>query len=297
MAQKTSGMLFACMSAVLYGVSAVITKQVTLAGCSVATLLCVRGGAGALLLAGALLCMRRPFRLPLHAAGQVLLLALAGSTATLFFLNQAYRFLSVGSVTTLHYLYPAAVNLTVALRSRTRPPISSLVALAACTIGVALLFDACGPGQLPGVLFAALSVASWTFQMTYLAFSRLSRQDPLALAFWQCCVLCLTGLIGGFAVGGHTFAVVPGQWIRFLLVALFNNVLASVLLQLGIARIGAGLAAILSVFEPISSLLFGFWLLNERLAIRQWTACGIILTAVTALLWVNRTKQERSATR
>lgn len=297
MAQKTSGMMFACLSAVLYGVSAVITKQVTLSGCSVATLLCVRGGVGVLLIAGALFCTRRPFRLPLHAAGQVVLLALAGSTATLFFLNQAYRYLSVGSVTTLHYLYPAAVNLTVALRSRTRPPASSLAALAACTAGVALLFDACGPDQLTGVLFAVLSVASWTFQMTYLAFSGLSRQDPLTLAFWQCCVLCLAGLVGGIVTGGHTFAVVPGQWGRFVLLALFNNVLASVLLQMGIARIGAGLAAILSVFEPISSLLFGLWLLNETLEARQWAACSIILTAVTALLWVNRTKQERSAAR
>lgn len=298
MAQRSAGMFFACLSAVLYGVSAVITKQVTLAGCSVPTLLFVRGGLGALVLLATLLVTRRPLKLPWPEAGQVVLLALLGSTATLFFLNQAYRYLSVGSVTTLHYLYPAAVNLAVCLRTRTRPRPSTAAALALCTGGVALLFDACGPEQLPGVLFAALSVASWSFQMLFLAYSGLGRRDPLTLAFWQCCVLCLAGLLGGAAAGSHTFSIVWPEAGRFLLLALFNNVLASVFLQLGIARIGAGLAAILSVFEPLSSLLFGAWLLHEAMGARQWLACGLILAAITGLLLANagrgaRGKQER----
>lgn len=72
-----------------------------------------------------------------------------------------------------------------------------------------------------------------------------------------------------------------------VLAAVMNNVLANLLLQAGIKRIGSGLTAILCIFEPISSILLGYVILGETMTGRQITAVLVILTAIGILIIMN----------
>jgi drug/metabolite transporter (DMT)-like permease len=218
---------------------------------------------------------------------QILLLCTVGSSSTLLLLNITYLYLPVGSATTIHFLYPIIVTVASAVIIRERPARSTVLILIVCTIGLSFLFESITPSQYPGIFFAALSSFTWSFQMLYLEHSKLASQmTPSVLAFYQNVVLAAVGLLaGGF--GGHTFSYIPTLLPYLIFLAFIHSALATILIQKGIALAGVSVSAILSVFEPVSSILFGFILLREGLSIKQLTACIIILAAITVNIFMN----------
>ena len=56
---------------------------------------------------------------------------------------------------------------------------------------------------------------------------------------------------------------------------------------------GAGLCAILSVFEPLGSIVIGTILLHEQLTLRQMLSCVLILGSICFLI-VGSARRERT---
>ena len=59
---------------------------------------------------------------------------------------------------------------------------------------------------------------------------------------------------------------------------------------------GAGLCAILSVFEPLGSIVIGAILLHEQLTLRQMFSCVLILGSICFLI-VSSARREKAAGR
>lgn len=286
------GFTLAVLSAVCYGASAVLTKMVSDQGVAVPTILLFRGVIGGMMLAG--LCKingRGGMRLEKGMGRKAVVLSVLGSGATLLLLNQAYLYLPVGSVTTIHYLFPAVVNLIGAYLSKKRLKTATKLVLLICMGGTLLLFDSLTRSQLPGIIYAAVSILTWSFQILYLEYSGLVTCPAPAVAARQCAVVAAMGIIYGM-IKGHTFEVAVHALPLLLLTTLFNNVLANILFQEGIKRIGGSLSAILCIFEPVSSILLGYILLGEVLSRRQMIAILLILTAIGILI-IKNSKRER----
>ena len=68
-------------------------------------------------------------------------------------------------------------------------------------------------------------------------------------------------------------------------VAMLAAVVACVLFQAGVRSVGKANAAIFSLLEPITSIAFSLWLLNDQLSVVKMAGCGVILLGlfVTAL--------------
>lgn len=286
MSKRNLGLIYTGLSAIMYGFSAVITKIITIRGVSISTTLFLRGLLGACILFIILKLQHQSLKLSSKCLYKILLLCLLGSTATMLFLNIAYLYLPVGSATTIHYIYPIVITVIDCILKRKRPNKIAVIVLIVCTAGVSLLFESITSHQYIGIVFAACSIFTWSFQMIYLERSNLTKLPPQLLAFYQNLILAVVGLFCGLFTH-HTFSTALTALPYIFLASIFNNVLANMLIQRGIARVGASTAAILSVFEPISSILFGVMLLQETLSEKQIAACVLILSVITVMIWYN----------
>lgn len=294
MLNLASGFMMAVLSAIFYGASAVLTKMVSDRGVAVPSILLLRGIIGGMLLAGySRACGGKGLGLEKDMRRKAVILSAFGSGATLLMLNRAYLYLPVGSVTTIHYLFPAIVNVISARISEKRLSIGTRVVLTILTAGVLLLFDSLTYSQWPGVIYAVISIATWSFQILYLEYSGLTKCPATTVAIWQCATVAAMGLVCGF-VEDHTFGQAIHALPLLFLAALLNNVFANILFQAGIKRIGGSLAAILCIFEPISSIILGYVILGEAMGRRQMAAVMLILTAVGILIVMN-SRGERDA--
>lgn len=292
MSQKMKGMLYAALSAFFFGWSSVLTKMITVGNVSIPSILLFRGVVGACLLLPLARHGKQSLRLPFFYYPRILYLSAFGTALTLLMLNLSYIYMPVGSATTIHYLYPAVVILLDSFISRQKPDKLTVTVLILCTASIALLFEGFAPGAYVGLLFAGISVFTWSFQLIYLDRSCLRQVPIYALAFYQSCMVALIGLATGIAVP-HTWGAALVNMPLILLIGLLNNVLATLFLRAGIERIGAGMAAVLSVFEPISAILFGALMLREKLSFIQLLVSAIVLISITLLVWLNARREKR----
>lgn len=284
MRKKGKGAAYAILSAVLYGVSSVFTKTAASMGVTVSALLLLRGIIGMAILLAYTTASRKSIRLARNNYRKVLILGLFGTSSTLILLNCAYLYLPVGTVTTIHFFYPVVVNFINALIYREKVPRITLFTMTVCTLAILLFFESFDESRVAGVVLTLFSVASWTFQLIYIEHSGLLSERKESLSFYACCITAAVGAILGTLTGTLVFTAVVEALPFIVATALFNNVFANLFLQKGIDLVGAGTTAVLSVFEPISSLLFGAMVLNEKLSFWQIVACVTIILSVTVML-------------
>ena len=77
-----------------------------------------------------------------------------------------------------------------------------------------------------------------------------------------------------------TLRITPAAWMIALVTALLVSVVAVLPYQKGVHLIGAQNAAILSTFEPITSLVVGVLVYHEILTASSLAGCVLILTSV-----------------
>ena len=127
---RFKGAVFATASALLYGLGAALIKLATKDSLSVATLLVGRGGCSMLLLLLAGCIRRKPPAVKLRSLPKIALYGVFGTVATQIFLNLAYLYLPVGTVTTIHFMYPALVAVMEAVLFRQKLPGTTIITLA-----------------------------------------------------------------------------------------------------------------------------------------------------------------------
>lgn len=289
------GILFAITSAVLYGMCAVLTKIATKESLSVSTLIFGRGICGMvfLFLAGGV--KRRLPKIRVRNLPKAALYGICGTAATQIFLNLAYFYLPVGTTTTIHFMYPAVVSILNALLFRQKVPRVTMLTLTVSTLSMFLFFESINASQSMGVLFAVLSVFSWTFQLVYMGHSGILEENRQSLTFYVCLAMAMTGLIYGLVTRSLQLdRVLPNLGI-IALIAFLNNICATICLQNGVKYAGAGLSAVFSVFEPIASIVIGAIVLQERLSFRQILACALILGSICFMIVWNAKPKKRKA--
>ena len=289
---KIKGIAYAILSALIYGFCAVLIKYLSAMGLSVAIIIFGRGVIGAALAVAINALRKKKIHVSKGNLGNVFLLGLIGMCVSMLCLYNAYNLIPVGTVTTIHYLYPAIICIVNALLFRERLPAVMWIAVAACLGGMALLADELSGGSVVGILLSLLSAISWSFYMIFLERSPVLKEDKISITFFICVLLAVFGILYGLATDTLGFETFWKGLPILTAVAFLNSVVAAVLVQKGIQNIGAGSASVLSVFEPIAGILFGALIMNEELGLRQLLGCAIILAAVTAVLISNLTPEK-----
>ena len=104
--------------------------------------------------------------------------------------------------------------------------------------------------------------------------------DTIKLIFYMNSVASVMILIMALALGSFTVHLAAGTWVVTVVFAAVVSLVGVFGFQLGVKYIGPESAAILSTFEPITSLIIGAVLYDEVFSAKALIGCACILSSV-----------------
>ncbi|WP_141852023.1 DMT family transporter [Kribbella jejuensis] len=287
------GRLFCLLSAAAFGVMAVFGKLAYDAGVTVDALLLVRFGLAAVLLLGIALARGALRDLPRRVVLTGLAMGAFGYAAQSTFYFSALARIDASLVALILYLYPILVmGASIALR---REPVSRrrVAALVIALLGIGLVLSGAMSGQFDwsGLLLALGAPIVYT---GYILVGDSVDIQPLALTALVCTGAFGTFVLLGFLRGGTDFTFAPIGWLWLAAVALISTVAAILLFFAGMARVGPSVASILSIFEPVVTVVAAAAVFGEHLTATQWFGGAFVLSAVLIVQWPRRSRLARA---
>ncbi|NJC65573.1 EamA family transporter [Planosporangium flavigriseum] len=287
MGKRVWGAPLVLLSATCFGFLPTFTAYAYQHRITVFTLLFLRFSIAALLFFG-YLAVRGQLRLP-RGRDLALLAVLGGVLYELqsitFF--SSVRYIPPPLAVLLLYLFPAIVMLLSVVMDRERLSGRRLTAMLVAFAGIALIFGL--PGGSVNLLGVVLAVGSAIFYSLYIVFgNRVSPSvSPMAIGGYVCVFGAISsGLVGG-ATGELRFDFAPAGWWPVLGLAVVSTVVAIGSFFAGMSLIGPSSAAVLSMFEPVVSIIAAWLLLGSQLTGPQLFGGAVVLVgavlAVTAV--------------
>lgn len=210
---------------------------------------------------------------------KIVLVGTSGYGATALLLYLSYNYIPSGMATTLHFIYPVFVILGCILFFKEKPSIIKIIAVILCILGVMMFYDPTGDINFTGIFLAFASSITFAFYTVYLDKSGLKQMSTIKLTFYLCLIASIMMLIFSIVTKTFTIDMKPLGWLMALFLSLSVGFGVN-LFQIGIKIVGPQTTAILSTFEPITSVIIGVLLLNENFGIKTIFGVGLILLAV-----------------
>ncbi|MEG1547583.1 MAG: DMT family transporter [Clostridia bacterium] len=274
--ESVKGYLFVIVSAVIFGLSPIAAKVVYANGGTPIIVLLFRSASFPLLFMMAK-GQRCSMKLTVTEGRKILILGLLGATITPLCTLNAYVLIPSGTATTIHYMYCVFILLECVLFYHDKLDIKKAICIALCMLGVFLLYAPDEAGNLLGLTLALISAITYATYSVYLEKSGMHAMNVFKIQFYMnlvsfICISTYTAISGQFA-----FSIAPAGWVIMIAYYSFGMVSASMLFQLGVHYIGSQRAAILSTFEPLTSVILGILVFGDLLNIRIIMGISIIL--------------------
>lgn len=278
-----TGVTYAVLSSASFGLIPLFSISLLSVGVGSPTILCYRFLIAAVVMAIIMFFTRRSFRLSTDVVVAVALLSiLYASTAIL--LLESYKCIPSGVATTIHFLYPLVVTLTMSWLFKERISRSIYVAVVVSLLGVSLLawgYHTEGNFRL-GVTLALLTVVSYAAYIVGVMRSRASRVDSIVLTFYVLAFGALLFLLYAMATTGIEAVHRWGDWRDLIMLAIVCTVLSDYTLILAIKRIGSTRTSILGSMEPLTAVVVGVVYFREH--IDATSVVGLILVIVAVVM-------------
>jgi drug/metabolite transporter (DMT)-like permease len=272
------GLVLTALSGMMYGLLGYFGAQLIQEKLSVPTFLFWRFLIAAVLVAG--LCipqwMKKSWDHSAFWTSFFLGGLLYSGSAAFYFL--ASEWIGTGLAMVIFFSYPVFVILLSWKFDQKKLTRSTSVALTIVFLGFILLSD----GKLSqfdwrGVFFAVISALFYAFYV-YVSKKQVQKLSSLESTFVVClgCMatfLCVSLFEGSFAIPSTSWA-----WISVFGIGLICTALPILFLLEGLKTMDAGKASILSVLEPVVTVVIGTLFLNETIALAQWVGIVIVLS-------------------
>lgn len=241
-----------------------------------------------------LLFLGRKAKMPTKAQWKSGLIAGCLSYGCTLLLYSSYEYISPGLATTLHFLYPLYVTVYEAVRDRKNPGVKRLCGLALGLIGSLLFLETgSGGGSLVGFLLALGS--GMAYALYIIALGKEAEGEPMPLMRLML-VVSVSGVVlcgaTGLMMNKLVFSFSATTWLCAVCVALLAAVVGGVLFQRGVREIGGANSALLSLFEPITSVGFSVLLLGDVFSTKKLLGCALIMCSLV-LISLQSSKNEK----
>ena len=293
MREKNLGAWFIVASAAGFAALGILLKSAFAGGANISTILAGRFLIAALFLLVYLKARRIPFGVGRRTALHLILMGAAGYGGMSMLYANSIRYLPVSLTSMLLYTYPALVSLLALLLGCERINRVRGVALLVCSFGLVLLLGASfGGARLEGVL--SVLGAAVIYSCYILIGNRILKHlDPLVTSLWVCTSAGLAFLLYGMATGSLIFRMSSSGWLSILGIAVFPTLFGVIGFFAGLRMIGATNASIISMLEPLITVLLSALLLGERITPMQGIGGAVLLFGGVILqLWGNGTRHE-----
>jgi len=292
MSRESEGIFLVLVSAVSFGFMPIFARFAYAQGVGVDELLFVRFLL-AFLIMGTLLATFHKLNLPKRMD----LLALIILGALVYFMQSTFYFSAllfspVAIVALLLYTYPVFVTLGAHALGWEHISRRLVGAFMIALIGLVLVANPFGTAIGLGVLLAFASALTYTFYI--LGGSKVLRRVRGEVAAFYVMGAAsvsfgLTGALTGLIRLNWTVA----GWFWVLAITLVCTVVAATTFFMGITRIGPSRAALISLLEPVTSVLLSLALFGNKLSISQWFG-GLLILVSTAITTVYRKPLSRN---
>lgn len=287
------GVIFAILSSATFGLIPLFSIPLLQSGIGSPTILCYRFLIAAVTMAVIVLLKRSSFRLEKNQIGVVVALSvLYASTAIL--LIESYEYIPSGIATTIHFLYPLAVTLSMSWLFGEQTTAITYIAVVLSLIGVGLLaWGNHTEGDFHrGVTFALLTVATYAAYIVGVMRSRAAAINSLVLTFYVLAIGAALFLIYAMATTGIEAVHRWCSWRDLIMLAVVCTVLSDYTLILAIKRIGSTFTSILGSMEPLTAVIVGVIYFNEHFD--SSSVVGLILIITSVILVIARANRSVS---
>ena len=205
------------------------------------------------------------------------------SSITLYF---SFCFMDAGIASTLLFVYPVMVAVSMALLFKERLPAVSVFAIMLALSGIAMLYHGDGGATLStrGVMLVMFSSLSYAVYIVVVNKSPL-RMSSMKLTFYVLFFGMLTVLTNSFITGLHIqMLTTPRMWSCAFMLALLPTVFSLVLMTISVHETGSTPTAVMGALEPLTAVVIGVAVFGEQLTPRLAAGIVLILTAVIMII-------------
>lgn len=277
--RNKKGVLYAILSALLFGIIPLIGKLSFAGGSNGITLMFLRS----MLAVPLLILIHKKQGIPLIIEKKqlktILYVGILGPCATTLLLYSSYEYIATGMATVLHFIYPVGVVLANRVFHKERLSPTKFIALILATGGIVFFFEQ-GLVNIHGVSLALLSGLTYVFYMERLEHSNLREVHYLTLTLYFVIIGAVVSGVYGAMTGNLNLKLTAKAWVYSGIVAFLGSVLATTLFQRAITCVGASTTALLSTLEPITSIMLGRFILAEALSMRKIIGAVLIIISV-----------------
>ena len=292
MTEKTShrrwtGYVAGIAAGIAYGMNPLFGKPLMESGVPILVMLFYRYLISAILLGFWMLRRKESFKVEGRELWLLVILGLlfAGSSITLFF---SYYYIPSGLATTLIYLYPVFVALTMVFL-RVYPSWQTWVSILTTVLGVILLSVPSGGMQLrlAGIALATGSALCYTYYLVIINRSRRIRHvSEHKITFYSLMVGAI--LFSGISLlqGVNLLEGIsgPADWSLLLGLAIFPTMISMLGIAISTRCIGPVKTSVLGVFEPLTAIFTGVLLFRESITLQM--AAGILICIAAVLFLI-----------
>lgn len=221
-----------------------------------------------------------PMRITKTQLRDIVLITVLGYGGTTLILFSSYNYIPLGMATTIHFTYPVFTILGCMIFLHEKIKKMKVFAVALSFGGILFFYNADGSVSLPGMVLAFASGMTYAFYTIYLRESSLKDMDSVKLIF---CLNTVGAAMMGAVVliaGDFTVGLTPAAWAVAVFLAVSASFIGVLGYQVGVKCIGPQNTAILSTFEPITSVIIGILVYQEAFTIRTLLGCLCILSSV-----------------
>ncbi len=277
--KQLTGIFLIAISAASFGTLAIFGRFLYADGLDTFTMLFLRFGIAAGLMAIILFVRKEKF-----PSGKILLqligMGALGYVGQSFSYLSAIKYASAGLVALLLYLYPVFVFVLSIIVLREKVTRIKVTALVLALVGTGLTVDPNG-GHLLGVLF---SIAAALIYSVYIIVGTNVMKHVSAVQS-STVIFASAGAVYGMltVVNGVHLPTTNIGWLNIGGIVLVATVIPVVTFLAGLERIGPTNAAMLSTLEPVVTVLLAAWIFGEHLKPIIMLGGGLILVAVILL--------------
>jgi drug/metabolite transporter (DMT)-like permease len=289
--RSVKGYLFTIISAVIYGLMPLMSKAIYADGVNALTLVFLRNLLALPSLALLTYLKHRTLKIPTKALPGISMIALFGCCLTPILLCSSYNYISTGTATVFHFIYPSLVVLIGFVFLKKKVSVHTFLSVLLCFGGICLFYDPAAPFRMEGCLLSLSSALTFAIYVTLLSNRKHSDVNGLLLSFSIAVISSVLTLLLCLGTGGLALPKTPNGWLLSILFAFLITTVAVVLFQQGTALIGGEKTSILSALEPITSVLVGVAVFQESITVS--IAIGALLVVSASILIVVSDRKKR----
>ncbi|HRG61079.1 MAG TPA: DMT family transporter [Aliarcobacter cryaerophilus] len=284
MSLQTKGVILAIISAICYGMNPLGALFLYEEGLNVNSVIFYRFIFASILLAIFMIIKKDSFYLKFK---EIILLALLGllfgiSAISLF---NSFLYMDAGLASTVLFIYPIFVAIIMALFFKEKNSIITILSIVFAFIGVVLLYESDGANVSNFGIFLVI-VSSLCYAIYIVIINQYLKISALKVTFYSMLFCTITILIHSFF--DSSLNIMPlvnfNMWFYTIFLALVPTIISLLFLIKAIQLIGSTSASILGALEPLTAVLIGVYVFNEKITF--WLVIGIVFILFGVILIV-----------